>query len=215
MKSPANGDTLRGVLIMPRRFRSPTRSGPILRLRRRRAVVSLISLLVLVALVLADRHGLLLVRQTDDMAAYDGVKAHVGRVIDGDTIEVDLPDTLNNRPATRIRLWGIDCPEEAHFGDPAQPWAAEATALADSLCGDRLVILELESSRPRDSFSRILAHVTLPDGRILNEQLLEAGLAKADDRWPHGKLVRYAQLEMAARKRGQGVWSKTSGRSGS
>lgn len=159
--------------------------------------------------MLADRQGWLLVRQTDDMAAYDGVRVLVGRVIDGDTIEIDLPDTLNNRPATRIRLWGIDCPEEAHFGDPAQPWAAEATAWAQSLCDGRMVILELESSRPRDSFGRVLAHVLLEDGRSLNEQLLEAGLGKADDRWPHGQLVRYSQLEMAARKRGAGVWSKS------
>jgi endonuclease YncB( thermonuclease family) len=72
-----------------------------------------------------------------------------------------------------------------------------------------MVILDLEPGRPRDSFARVLAHITLDDGRSLNEQMLEAGLAKADDRWPHGKLVRYAQLDMAARKRGVGVWSKT------
>jgi micrococcal nuclease len=203
------GDTLSGDFAMPRRSRRPIRSAPIIRLRRRRIVVSLFTLIIVAALVLADRRGWLLVRHVDDMAAYDGVKARVTRVIDGDTIEVDVPDALNNRPGTRIRLWGIDCPEAANFGKPAQPWAAEATAYAQSVCDGGLVILDLEPGRTRDSFSRVLAHVTLEDGRSLNEQLLEAGLAKADDRWPHGKLVRHAQLDMAARRRGAGVWHKS------
>jgi micrococcal nuclease len=106
-----------------------------------------------------------------------------------------------------VRLWGIDCPEAANFGKPAQLWADEATALATSLCDQQKVILKLEYDRPRDSFSRVLAHVELADGRVLNEVLLEAALAKADDRWPHSRLVRYAQVEMAARKRRIGVWS--------
>lgn len=26
----------------------------------------------------------------------------------------------------QIRLYAVDCPEVAHFGNPAQPWSAEA-----------------------------------------------------------------------------------------
>jgi micrococcal nuclease len=180
----------------------------IIRLRRRRAVASILTLLCVVALVMADRNGWLLLRSPDDLAAYHRMRSTVTRVIDGDTIEVDLPDTLNHRPATRIRLWGVDCPEAANFGKPAHSWADEATQLARSMCDEREVFLDLEPHRPRDSFGRVLAHVELIDGRSLNEALLEAGLATADDRWPHSRLVRYAQLERTARTKRLGVWSK-------
>jgi endonuclease YncB( thermonuclease family) len=53
----------------------------------------------------------------------------------------------------------------------------------------------------------MLAHIELPDRTKLNEALLEAGLAKIEDRWPHALLTRYAQLELAAKRRGAGIWS--------
>ncbi len=161
---------------------------------------------------IADRNGWLLVRQVDDLATYHGVTAGVVRVIDGDTLEVALPDALNRTPATRIRLWGIDCPEVGRFGHDDRPWSREAAALAKSMLEGRNVLIFLEAHQQRDSFARVLAHVEIADGdnarRSLNEALLEAGLAKADDRWPHSRLTRYAQLENAARRRNVGVWSK-------
>jgi endonuclease YncB( thermonuclease family) len=168
--------------------------------------------LALVLAIVADRNGWLLVRQVDDLAAYHGVSAPVVRVIDGDTLEVGLPDALNQAPVTRIRLWGIDCPEIAHFGEPDQPFSREASKLADSMLGGGRVLLFLEPHQQRDSFARILAHIEIAEGenaqRSLNEALLEAGLAKADDRWPHSRLTRYAQLENAARRQGLGMWKK-------
>ena len=75
-----------------------------------------------------------------------------------------------------------------------------------------MVLLVLEPHQQRDSFARVLAHVEIADdanaGRSLNEALLEAGLAKADDRWPHARLTRYAQLENAARRQRIGIWSR-------
>jgi endonuclease YncB( thermonuclease family) len=169
-------------------------------------------IVALVLAIIADRNGWLLVRQVDDLATYHGVKAQVNGVIDGDTLEVALPDTLNRLPVTRIRLWGVDCPETARFGQPQQPWSREASNLASALIGGRSVIMFLEPHQQRDSFSRVLAHIEIADGenagRSLNEALLEAGLARADERWPHSRLTRYAQLENAARRRGVGVWSK-------
>ena len=67
--------------------------------------------------------------------------------------------------------------------------------------------LTLEPHRTRGSFGRLLAHAQLPDGSSLNEALLAAGLARADDRWPHSLVGRYAQLERIARREGLGIWS--------
>lgn len=184
----------------------PTAS-PIRKQKFGRRVRVLIALAILIGLIAADQNGWLLVRRSDDLAAYHGLRAGVVRVIDGDTIEVDLPDALHERPATRIRLWGIDCPEPARGGQPAEPWAQQTADQVESLAGDQRIMLWLESHQTRDSFGAVLAHVELPDGRILNEAILEAGLARADDRWPHTRLVRYDQIEFTARRQRCGIWS--------
>jgi endonuclease YncB( thermonuclease family) len=167
-----------------------------------------LSAIVMMVLIAADRNGWLLVRQSDELAHYNGLHAMVTRVIDGDTIVIDAPDTFKNTPETHVRLWGIDCPELAHFGKPAEALGEEAKVLAQKLVEHKQVILRLESQRVRDSFGRLLAHVDAADGHNLNEALLEAGLARADDRWPHTMLVRYAQLEYAAKRKGVGLWVK-------
>ena len=189
-----------------------SRSGSVrwMRFRGRRRRLWAIVLVVLALLIIADRRGWLLVRDADDLPAYHGRLASVSRVIDGDTIEVNLPDSLHeNAPATRVRLWGIDCPEMPHFDQAEEPLAREATNLAIQMVQGREVRLYLEPQRPRDSYGRVLAHVESGDGRSLNEALLEAGLARADDRWPHTRLTRYAQVELAARRAEVGLWSKT------
>ena len=162
---------------------------------------------ILVALIIADQNGLLLVPKIDDLAAYDGIHAKVIRVIDGDTIEIDRPDALSDRPVTRIRLWGLDCPETATPDRPAEPFAKEATELARSLVADQTVTLRLESHRTRGTFGRVLAHVQLQDGSSFNEAILSAGLAVTDERWPHSLLGRYAQLQRAAKRQSLGIWS--------
>ena len=163
--------------------------------------------LLLALLIFADRNGWLLVRRRDDMSAYHGVQTRVSRVIDGDTLEVALPDVLNDRPVTRVRLWGIDCPKTARPNKPAELWAEQATSFSRTLVHDAVVTLYIEAHRTRGVFGRVLAHVELLDGSSLNEALLLNGLAAADDRWPHSRLTRYAQLENTARRADVGIWS--------
>ncbi len=172
--------------------------------RRRWWVIGI--LLVTTVLVIADRSGWLLIRRPDDLSTYHGVRAKVTRIIDGDTIEVDIRDHLHDRHVTQIRLWGIVCPEPAGPGRPGEPLAAEATALARTLAGGRRVTLTLEPRRPRGTDGRVLAHVQLPDSSSLNEALLAAGLARTDPRWTHSQLKQYAEIERAARRGHLGIW---------
>ena len=158
-------------------------------------------------MIVADRNGWLLVRHADDMATYHGVRAQVVRVIDGDTIEIDIPDPREDRPVTRLRLWGVDCPELAKADQPAEPFADEAAAQTRSLADGQVIALRLESHRTRGEYGWLLAHVELPDGSSLNEALLAGGYAKVDDRWPHSLLGRYAQLDRTARRQSVGLWS--------
>ena len=173
------------------------------KLRRRMMVLG--GSLLVAALIVADRNGWLLVHQADDMAAYHGMKARATRVIDGDTIEVNIADAMNKKPATRVHLWGVNAPELAR--PTSQPWAEEAAGCTRSLVGDAEFTLWLEAHQMRDGYGAVMARVELPDGRIVNEILLEQGFARADDRFPHAYLTRYAQLENSAKRRHVGIWS--------
>jgi endonuclease YncB( thermonuclease family) len=161
-----------------------------------------------VLLILADRQGWLLTVQPDELARYDGQSFVVVRVIDGDTFEIEAQDPVEQRPMTRVRLWGVNCPEASRPGQPIQePWAAQATEFTRRLTQAGPVTLRLEPQRVRGVYGRVLAHVTAAEGTNLNEALLLEGLAVADDRWPHDELVRYAAAEMRAKQAGCGLWS--------
>ncbi len=160
------------------------------------------------ALSAADRAGWLLADRPDG-ESYHLISAHVVRVIDGDTIEVEIADHIHKTATTRVRLIGVDCPETAHpsfSNQPPQPFADEAAALTRELVDGRVVRLRLEPQGTRDAYGRLLAHVDLEDGTSLAEQLLMQGLARREDRWNHSMLMRYRQLELAARRAHRGLW---------
>ncbi len=186
--------------------------GGVARRARRLRWIGRIKVLILLAVLgllsTLDRAGWLLADQPDG-DLYHLIAAQIVRVIDGDTIEVQIPDHLKNTETTRVRLIGIDCPEIAHpafSNQPAQPFAAEATAMTQRLVEGRTVRLRLEPQSTRDIYGRLLAHVDLEDGTNLAEHLLSEGLARREDRWNHSMLMRYRQLELAARRAHRGMW---------
>ena len=84
-------------------------------------------------------------------------------VSDGDTITV-----LRDRTQVRIRLYGVDCPETGQdFGSRAKQFTSE-------LAFGKIVKVV---PRATDRYGRIVADVVLPDGRVLNDELIKAGLA--------------------------------------
>ena len=184
--------------------------------KRRRTAVFVLCLLLLVVLIWLD-HSPVSRRwqsqpQTSEQAtALDFKKYHaktftILNVVDGDTIDIDVPDGNGNY--TRIRLWGVDTPEtknpktgEMYFG----PQAAEFTT---ELVLGKQVTVYLEEHRTRGYYGRLLAYVQLPDGRLLNEILLTGGFAYADLRFRHSFYNKYKQLEATARSGKKGLWEK-------
>jgi len=59
-----------------------------------------------------------------------------------------------------------------------------------------------------DADTHAHAHVILDDGTTLNERLLAAGLARADDRFSHQWDERYLLIEDQARKEKVGMWAR-------
>ena len=176
------------------------------RLLRKAARLAAAATLV-IALVLADRGGLFGRRPLDDRATYDGATCRVVRVIDGDTLDVDIPDGRYDN--TRIRLWGVDTPETVHPDKPTRHFGPEASAMTRQLALDEQVTLQLEpTGRTRDNkeYNRLLAYVILPHGRMLNRVLIAQGYGYADPRYDHQFAADFAKVQQAARTDRAGLW---------
>jgi micrococcal nuclease len=143
--------------------------------------------------------------QTNDFEKYHCKTFMVKNVVDGDTLDIDIPDGQYDH--TRIRLWGVDTPEIAHPGSKAMYFGPEAAEFARNLTlGKRASIYLDEENRTRDKYGRLLAYVKLTDGRFLNEVLLSEGYAYADVRFEHVFYHKYQQLESTARSLKKGLW---------
>lgn len=170
----------------------------------RKALAALAVPLVLIALCLADRWFGTARTGSDDRRTYDGCSFTVTRVVDGDTLDVDAPDA--QRAHTRIRLWGVDTPETVKPNTPPQHFGREAGDFTRRTCTGKLVRLELGPHRTRDRYGRLLAYVYLPDGRLLNSVLVEAGYGYADPRFGHSRLAEFHRLQSKARRARAGLW---------
>src|SRR3990167_2259493 len=76
----------------------------------------------------------------------------VKRVIDGDTFEAE--------DGEKIRLLGVDCPELAHFGKPAEYFGKESTEFSrQNLEGKTVKLVKDSLNKDRDKYGRLLRYV--------------------------------------------------------
>lgn len=197
--------------------RPPSAKKDLRALRRRQVMIyRLLVLAVLAAVLLARFAGCPGPRTTTqpdagdaDYAVYNGKTVTAVKVLDGDTLDVNIPDAkARKRQAyTRIRLWGIDTPEISHFGKPAMYFGYEAAEFARKLLAGKKVRLELLEDETRDRFGRLLAYVYLPDGRLYNALAIAEGYAYAETRFDHPRKKEFVALEAQARNASRGLWS--------
>jgi micrococcal nuclease len=133
------------------------------------------------------------------------VPVSVVRVIDGDTVDVQLPDSTTER----IRLIGIDTPEVVDPRKPVQCYGREASAHAHELLDGQSVSLELDASQgERDVFGRLLAYVWLADGRNFGEVMIADGYAhEYTYDQPYTYLNAFNAAQAAAISNQLGLWS--------
>jgi micrococcal nuclease len=184
--------------------------------RRSRALLIGVSLLGLGLLVCLDRVVVAprRIARSDspshtaerDRTRYHGKAFDVVFVVDADTLDLDVPD--GDGRTTRVRLLGIDAPEmHDEAGRPAY-FAEEAAEFVRRQALGRRVTLYLEDDgRTRGNYGRLLAYVELPEGTMLNDELIAQGYAYADLRFRHSCYHRYSQLEASARALGKGLWA--------
>ena len=140
-----------------------------------------------------------------DLEKYHGKTFTAVNVIDGDTLDIDVPDGRD--PHTRIRLLGIDTPEI--HGEQTGPmyFGPESAEFAKKLALGKSVTVYLDPPNPiRGKYGRLLAYVKLPDERFLNEVLLTEGCAYADTRFSHTFFNKYRQLQSRAKSAKKGLW---------
>jgi micrococcal nuclease len=129
--------------------------------------------------------------------------AKVERVIDGDTLKINL----NGRTET-VRLLLIDTPETVHPNKPVEPFGKEASNFTkQTLPPGSDIQVELGIGE-RDKYGRLLAYV-YKNGKKINEQLLEKGLARVAYVYPPNTkhIDEFRDIQSKAQKQAIGIWS--------
>jgi micrococcal nuclease len=121
-------------------------------------------------------------------------RARVIGITDGDTLTV----LTAQKTQIKIRLAGIDAPESGQdIGTRAKQAASELGF------GKTVTIIE----REKDRYGRTVADVTLPDGRLLNREMVRNVLAWWYRKYAANDRV-LARLEDEARQAKRGLWSQ-------
>lgn len=125
-------------------------------------------------------------------------EAQVIKVVDGDTISVEIGDETYS-----LRYIGIDCPESGDW------MAAEATQANSDLVGGKAVYLEKDVSET-DRYDRLLRYVYLADGTLVNAELVRLGYARAVAYPPDTKYQSlFDGMQQEAAEAGRGMWGPT------
>ncbi len=113
----------------------------------------------------------------------DEAYGRVVKVVDGDTIDVQLQDSLLSEDLIRVRLADIDTPEVR--GSKACEAGKEASAYTRTWLLSNYVFLDLDDKTGKDPYGRWVAVVYLSEnnqpGRNFNKMLVDAGHAVIED----------------------------------
>lgn len=141
-------------------------------------------------------------RVTAEIMHPERVSARVVKIIDGDTIEVDL----GGGNVRTVRYIGIDTPESVDPRRSVECFGKEASNMNTSIVGGGIVQLEKDVSE-NDKYGRLLRYVYV-DGLFVNLYLVEEGFANASAYPPD---IKYQEdLESAeeeARLNNKGLWA--------
>lgn len=122
----------------------------------------------------------------------------VSAVLDGDTIVLQSGE--------KVRYLGIDAPELGHNGNPDECYGREARKANDELVSSQRIQLEYDDTTT-DRHGRLLAYVTLSDGRSVNGELIRGGFAHVFR--SHEGFSRFSQLLVLQRQalfHKRGMW---------
>lgn len=150
-------------------------------------------------------------------AQRSAVEVEVARVVDGDTIHVQLAGKLE-----KLRLLSVDTEEKIGtgassatkpatvFGEECALWAQQFFAKLEKEGRPARVKLAFPPGEPeRDAFGRMLCHVILPDGKDYNVLLVELGKSPYFTKYGRSTIAdaEFRAAQEAARKAQLGIWN--------
>lgn len=169
---------------------------------RRHKFKLLVSLIVVVAVILTQSGWLQNGSQTlqqNQPGLYS-----IDHYVDGDTIAVNM-----NGSVETIRFIGVDTPETHKPDTPVQCYGPEAAAHTKSVISKfgkvRLQADPLDTNR--DVYGRLLRYVYLPDGTLLDQEIIKDGYGFAYLDFPFSKKTDFAAAEQSAQKAKAGLWA--------
>lgn len=122
---------------------------------------------------------------------------------DGDTIVVDMDGT-----AEHVRMIGVDTPETKDPRKPVQCFGQAASDFTKQLIGTQSVRLESDPlSTNRDRYDRLLRYVYLPDGRLVEAEIIRQGYGFAYTSFPFTKSDEFIAYQREAREQNRGLWA--------
>ena len=125
------------------------------------------------------------------LASAEQFTGKVVGISDGDTISV-----LRDGKAVKVRLYGVDAPEQA------QAFGTQARKFTGDLAFQQTVTVAI---RATDRYGRLVGEVLLPDARNLGQELVRAGLAWWYRQYAP-KDTALAQGEVEAKAARRGLW---------
>lgn len=135
-------------------------------------------------------------------AAQSVLEATVTRIVDGDTIHVDVGGRVET-----VRYIGVNTPEVHHPRKGLEPGGRAAAAVNHDLVAGRRVRLELDA-QARDRHGRLLAYVWVAD-TMVNAELVRRGFAQVMTVPPNVRhQALFLKLEREAREAGRGLWAE-------
>jgi micrococcal nuclease len=170
---------------------------------RHRRKITWVSLLLTILIIVITESGWLNKFGQDVQQANPGLYT-IDHYDDGDTIAVNM-----NGSVETVRFIGVDTPETHKPNTPVQCFGPQAAAHTKEVVSKfgrvRLVADHLDTNR--DRYGRLLRYVYLPDGTLLDEQLIKQGYGFAYLSFPFTKKLQFAAAQQSAQKAKLGLWA--------
>ncbi len=144
-------------------------------------------------------------RTTQQNNSVKGEFYSVIKVVDGDTIAVDL-----NGKSETLRLIGINTPETVDPRKSVECFGREASNKAKEVLTGKKVRLEADTaSGERDKYDRLLRYVFLEDGASFNKRMISEGYAYeyTYNGIPYKYQAEYKQAQKEAESAKRGLWA--------
>jgi micrococcal nuclease len=123
----------------------------------------------------------------------------VYKVVDGDTIDVDIDLGFNISYSQRVRLAGIDTPESRTTDKVEKVLGLESKRrLEDILKDSKKVVIRTQKPDSTEKYGRILGWLYIDDQDLsVNEQLIRDGYA-----WDYMGATKVKDFDILRKKRG-------------